>query len=117
MEQDKAPVFSTVDMAQRCGALLNMLANAISTNPTLLSRTRAAFNGDSIEGTREELGTLVQQAVQEAPAVQGQLRELHAIISIFNQQVGPILNLEDRRQRFDEFKTWMGFAGAQELPH
>jgi hypothetical protein len=109
-------MYSTVEMAQRCGAVLSALEANTLKDPSLFQRTRAAFNGYSIEGAREQLGEIVQQASQETAAVQALIRELHAIVTVFNQQVGPILQMEDRRQRFDQFKAWMGLAESKGTP-
>jgi CheY-like chemotaxis protein len=102
-------MYSTVEMAKRCGAVLSALESNPFAEPVLLQRTQAALNGDSSEGADAQLGEVVQRMGHESEAVQAHVQELRAILAAFTQQVGPIPS-EDRRQRFKEFKSWMVLA-------
>ncbi len=99
---------STVDLAHTCRGLLNELQRHTLAEPTLLERAQAAFEHDSIEAARHQLAVVVKDASStENPAVHDLFLALHDAVNTFNEHVGPLLHMEDRSQRFAEFKAWM----------
>lgn len=99
---------STVDLAHKCRRLLNDLSSSHLEEPTLVDRASMAFELDSIEDARHQLAMVAKDAAAtEHPEVFARFREMHDAVSAFNDHVGPLLHMEDRRQRFAEFKAWM----------
>ena len=110
-------ITSTVDLAHTCRRLLNDLRSRHLQEPTLLGSASMAFELDSIEAARHQLARTAKDADStEQPDVCERFRELHAAMSAFNDQVGPLLHMEDRSQRFAEFKAWMADPMNGELP-
>lgn len=99
---------STVDLAHTCRGLLHDPQGHELAEPTLRERTRLAFEHDSIEATRHQLAVVSKDAsTTENTTVQALFLALHQAVNAFNEHVGPLLNMEDRSQRFAEFKAWM----------
>lgn len=99
---------STIDLAHTCRGLLHDLQGHELAEPTLRERSRLAFEHDSIEATRHQLAVVSKDAsTTENTTVQALFLALHQAVNAFNDHVGPLLHMEDRSQRFAEFKAWM----------
>lgn len=99
---------STVELAHICRRVLDGLQEHSLAEPTLLERAKLAFEHDSIEAARHQLAVVAKDAAtSENIEVTALFNVLHDAVSAFNEHVGPLLHMEDRSQRFQEFKAWM----------
>lgn len=99
---------STVDLAHTCRSVLNELQRHALVEPTLLERSKLAFEHDSIEAARHQLAVVTKDAsTTENTEVHALFLTLHDDLNAFNEHVGPLLHMEDRSQRFAEFKASM----------